>query len=293
MLVVGVVPLLVALSLGRASGNGGGGGAGLALSAGQHWASPLVLGLIALSAAGIAAFIFVERRAREPILDLTLFRTPVFARGNVAIFVVGAAFFSGIVFLPLFMVNVVGLSATRSGATLTPLTLALVVGNVVSGQLVTRFGRYRPFMLGALVVLGGAFALLALTLSPASTQLDVTLKMVLVGIGLGPSIPLYTLAIQNGVSTDRIGVATSMATFFRQMGATIGVALQGTVMASTMASTLAHEASAGHGHPSAAAVKAAFSTAVSNVFRVSVLIVVLGFIVTSRLPELPLRRNNR
>jgi len=274
-----VIPLLVALSLGR--GTVGVPGRAMAVATGYHWTSPLVLGLFALSAASGAVFLAVERRAPEPILDFALFRTPVFAWGNASAFAIGAAFFAGIVFLPLFMVNVVGLSATRSGATLTPLTLSLVFGNIVSGQLVTRMGRYRPLMLGALVVLVFAFLLLGSTLSTDSTQAGVTVKMILVGLGLGPSIPLYTLAIQNGVSPDRIGVATSAATFFRQMGATVGVALQGTVFAAA----LAHGASDG--------LREAFTVATRDVFYLAAAIAVIGFVLTMRLPELPLRKSNR
>jgi EmrB/QacA subfamily drug resistance transporter len=284
-----VVPFLVALSLGRA-GPGVSGSPAAVAAGGYHWSSPLVLALFGLSLVSGAAFVAIERRAPEPILDFSLFRIPIFAWGNAAVFVIGAAFFAGIVFLPLFMVNVVGLSATRSGATLTPLTLALVFGNVVSGQLVTRLGRYRPLMLCALVVLVAAFAVLGFTLSPASTQTGVTLKMILVGLGLGPSIPLYTLAIQNGVSPDRIGVATSTATFFRQMGATIGVALQGTVFAAAMARGAAERAAGGL---EPVELKEVFAAAISDVYRVATLIAIVAFLVTARLPELPLRKSNR
>jgi predicted MFS family arabinose efflux permease len=287
-LTAAVVPLLLALSLGHGVTGGAGADGHPAVSGGGHWGSPLVLGLFGLSVVAGAAFVARERRAPEPILDLRLFRIPVFAWGNAAIFVMGAAFFSGIVFLPLFMVNVVGLSATRSGATLTPLTLAVVAGNVVSGQLVTRIGKYRPLMIGALIILIIAFLDLALELSPSSTQTGVTLRMILVGLGLGPSIPLYTLAVQNGVSPDRIGVATATATFFRQMGATIGVALQGTIFAVA----LAHEM-LGRPGGGALAVKEAFSAATRWVYLVSAGVALVALLLTLRLPGLPLRKSNR
>ncbi|HLV68677.1 MAG TPA: MFS transporter, partial [Polyangiaceae bacterium] len=148
---------------------------------------------------------------------------------------------AAIVFLPLFMVNVVGLSATLAGLTTTPLTFGIVAGNVASGQIVARTGRYKPTMLGALALLIGAFAVMGFTLSPTSTQGEVTLKMAAVGIGLGPSIPLYTLAIQNSVTPDRTGVATASATFFRAMGSTIGVTVMGTVFAGALATNLRTE----------------------------------------------------
>ena len=225
------VPLLVALSLGHREGAVG--------EAGFTWGSPRILGMLALSVVGLIVFGAIERRAREPIVDLALFRIPVFAVGNLATFINGTVFLGAIVFLPLFMVNVVGLSATSSGFTLTPLSLGIVAGNILSGQLVSRWGRYKPLLIGAQVLLLGAFAVMGFTLSPTSTQGELTLKMILVGLGLGPSIPLFTLAIQNGVAPPQMGVATSSATFFRQMGSTLGVALLGTVFGGSLASSMA------------------------------------------------------
>jgi len=289
-LAVAVVPLLVALTLGRSSAaqavaaRVGGRAAAAVAGVGYPWLSAPILGLFALSAVGLAAFVRRERRAPDPLLDLALFKNPVFAWGNAAVFTVGASFFAGIVFLPLFMVNVVGLSATRSGLTMTPLTLGLVAGNVLSGQIVSRLGRYRGLMLVALGLLMIAFALMGFTIGTSSTQAGVTLKMILVGVGLGPSIPLYTLAIQNGVSPRQIGVATASATFFRQMGATVGVAMLGTVFANVLA---AHLGTGDH-----QAVREAFAAASRSVYQVGLGVVALAAVLTAKLPELPLRKTN-
>lgn len=231
-LMLAVVPLLLALSLGR------GGSAPADETGGYPWGSGRILGLFALSALGFGLFVLAERRAEDPLIDLDLFRNRIFAVGNATVFILGAGFLSAVVFLPLFMVNVVGLSATRSGLTLTPLTLGVVAGNVLAGQLVSRIGHYRVLMLVSLVVLTVGYALMGFTLSPGSTQAEVTAKMVLVGVGMGPSLPLYTLAIQNAVPPGQVGVATSAVTFFRQIGSTIGVALLGTVFAATLASSM-------------------------------------------------------
>ncbi|WP_208719181.1 MDR family MFS transporter [Corallococcus sicarius] len=225
-LAVAVVPLLLALSLGH--------GAATPRPGGFAWGSAPILGLFTLSAVGLGLFVWRERRAKEPLLDPSLFRLRAFTAGNAAVFIIGAVFLASVTFLPLFMVNVVGLSATHSGLTLTPLTLGVVAGNVLSGQLVSRLGRYKAVMLGSLLLLGVGFAVMAFTLTPDSSQAEVTVKMVLVGLGLGPSIPLYTVAVQNAVPPQRIGVATSATTFFRQLGMTVGVALLGTVFAGTL-----------------------------------------------------------
>jgi len=218
-LLVAVVPFLVALSLGRGAGS-------------TRWA------LLAISLLGVIGFIAAERRAAEPLLDLRLFENKIFAVGNLATFTLGAGFLGAIVFLPLYMVNVVGLSATAAGLTLTPLTFGIVAGNIGSGQIVARMGKYKPLMIiGNLILLVG-FALLALTLQPDSTMGEVTAKMVLLGVGMGPSIPLYTLAVQNAVPTRDLGVATASVTFFRQIGSTLGVTVLGAAFAMTLVAGL-------------------------------------------------------
>jgi MFS family permease len=143
-------------------------------------------------------------------------------------------------------------------------------------------------MLGALALLMGAFALMGFTLGVASTQAEVTLKMILVGVGLGPSIPLYTLAIQNGLPPHQIGVATASATFFRQMGATVGVAMLGTVFANVLVGEMgAHLAAQGP-----EALREGFVVATRSVYQVGLGLVVLAALLTFKLPELPLRKTN-
>lgn len=194
--------------------------------------------MFALAAVGLVAFIFTERRAKEPIIPLGLFKNRTFATGNAASFALGAGFLAAIVFLPLFMVIVVGLSATNAGLTIMPLTFGIVFGNIISGQIVSRIGRYKPLMLIGLSILCLAFIIMGFTLSPASTQAEVTFKMILMGLGLGPAIPLYTLAVQNAVSPAVAGVASSTVLFFRSMGSTIGVAILGSIFANTFGAQL-------------------------------------------------------
>ena len=229
-LAVGVIPLLFGLSLGKSTLTPG--------ETGFLWTSWQILAMFAVAAVGIAVFLWVERRAPDPLMKLSLFKNRVFSVGTLATFVLGMAFLGPIIFLPLFMVNVVGLSATNSGLTITPLALALVAGNILSGQLVSRIGKYKPIMLTSLVLLAVAFVVMGLTLTPDSTQLSVTLKMILVGLGLGPSIPLYTLAIQNAADPRLTGQVTSSVTFFRNLGQVVGVALLGTIFANTLTQQL-------------------------------------------------------
>ncbi|MBE2252924.1 MAG: DHA2 family efflux MFS transporter permease subunit [Myxococcus sp.] len=230
LLAVGVVPLLLGASLGRAVLREG--------DVGYLWTSPPMLAMGLLVVVGLFGFVAWELKVKHPLVDLSLFKVPAVKWGVAAMFVLGAAFLTPMVFLPLFMVNVVGVTATASGLTISPLVMGIVAGNVLSGQLASRFGRYKPFMLVALVVLTVGFLVMGFTLTASSTQSEVTLKMVLLGLGLGPSIPLYTLAVQNAVPPHQMGVATSMTTFFRSMGSTVGVAIVGSLFATTFSESV-------------------------------------------------------
>ena len=216
-LLTALIPLLLALSLGKTAVNPG--------DTGFLWGSVEIIGMFVLSAVALVVFVLIEQRAKDPLVDMHLFSNKTFTIANLAAFVIGMGFFGAIIFLPIFMQNVVGLSATASGFAGLPLVIGLVIGNILSGQLVSRFGRYKPLMLAGLVILTVGFTIVGFTLTPQSTFWEVFAKMILLGLGLGPSIPLYTLAVQNAVSPEKIGVATSAATFFRSMGSTVGLAI--------------------------------------------------------------------
>ena len=196
------------------------------------WEAWATVALFAGGMALLSAFVARSRRTPSPILDLTLFRNRVFSRANTATFFIGASFMSVTIFLPLFLVNVLGVSATRAGAALIPFSLGIVFGATVAGQIVHRVG-YRPQMfVGALLFLATVVALA--TMGSDVSYGRVTLYMVLAGVGVGPSMPLFTLAIQNAVDVHHVGQATSASQFFRQTGATVGAALMGTVLASSL-----------------------------------------------------------
>jgi len=177
-------------------------------------------------------FVGRSRRSVSPILDLRLFRNQVFRTANATTFFFGSAFMSVTIFLPLFLVNVLGVSATRAGAALIPFSLGIVFGATFAGQVVERIG-YRRQLLGGGLLFLAAVVLLA-TMGVSVSYWRVTLYMVFAGVGIGPSMPLFTLAIQNAVDVRFIGQATSASQFFRQMGATVGAATMGTVLGSTL-----------------------------------------------------------
>jgi EmrB/QacA subfamily drug resistance transporter len=229
-LIVSVVPLLLALSLGNSNPQPG--------QTAFAWNSWQIMALFATFVVGLIAFLFTERRAKDPLLDLSLFQNRTFALGNLASFVLQSAFFAAFVFLPLFMVNVVGLSATLSGLTTTPMTFGLIVSSIISGILTSRYGRYKPVMLGSLLIMFAGFLIMGFTLSSESNQLEVSLKMIIIGLGLGASGALYSLAVQNALPSEKTGVATASVNFFQQLGGTVGLAVIGTVFASSLTSGL-------------------------------------------------------
>ena len=222
-LLLGLAPLIIALQLDRAQ---------------FPWSSAVTIGMLLFSAVMLGAFVLRSLRSSNPVLDLSLFRNPVFRSSSVALFFQGAAFLSTIAFLPLFMINVVGVSATGAGLTLVPLSLGVVFGSVVAGQLVSYFGRYRLLILvGGVLLFVGIFLLSRMT--PDVSLAQVTFYMVIAGLGIGPSMPLYTLAIQNAVDTRQLGQATSASQFFRQIGGAIGTAVLGTVLTVTLTAAFA------------------------------------------------------
>lgn len=219
-LLLGILPILLALSLG-----------------GQEypWGSWQVLGLFGLGAVGVLVLILVEKRATEPILPFDLFGNRTFVLGNTAaLLIAGVAFFGAIVFLPIYMVLVVGESASAAGLTVMPLTLGLVVSSFISGQIVSRVGKYKLLLLiGTVLVFAGYWTMTGLTID--TTRAQMTWRMILLGIGIGPALPIYLLAVQNAVNPHEMGAATSSSQFFRQIGSTVGVAVFGTILATTLA----------------------------------------------------------
>lgn len=222
LLVAGFLPLVLALQLDKAR---------------FPWNSPWTLGLLAVSALVLAAFALSALRSANPALELRLFRNRVYATSIPALFFTGAAFLSLVVFLPLFMVNVVGVSSTRAGVSLIPVSAGLVFGSALTGQLVSRFGHYKLQMLAGGALLAAGLFLLS-RLSVDSGYWQITFYMLLCGLGLGPTFPLYTLAVQNAVEPRHLGQATGTSIFFRQIGGTVGVAVMGTVLAGVLAASL-------------------------------------------------------
>jgi EmrB/QacA subfamily drug resistance transporter len=192
------------------------------------WTDPAVGGLIGAALLLGAVFVLIEARAREPIIPLGMFRNRTYTSSIVSTFLVSFGFFGAIVFLPRWFQFVNGSSATESGYQIFPLLIGLIGSSIISGLIVSRTGRYKAVILGGLGLM--TVGLLLMTQLRAETDLPVIwLWMFIAGIGIGPTLSVFTIVVQNAVPFSQLGVATSNLTFFRQIGGSVGLAVTGTI----------------------------------------------------------------
>ena len=196
------------------------------------WESWMTICLIITGCLLLAAFVRRSRIAPGPILEMRLFADPVFRRANASTFFFGASLMSVSLFLPLFLVNVLGVSATQAGAALIPFSLGIVFSATLAGQIVNRVGYKPQIVLGSLIFVS-ATSLLA-TMGPEVPYSRVAIFTVMCGLGVGPAMPLFTLAVQNAADVRFIGQVTSASLFFRQIGATVGAAVMGSLLGTTL-----------------------------------------------------------
>ena len=201
------------------------------------WKTSKTLTALAIALALILLFIFQESRAKEPILPLTLFKNHTFSVTSVMAFIIGAGMFGAIIMLPLYLQVVKGDSATSAGLKLIPFMIGIVSMSIVSGKMITKHGHYKRFPIIGLALMTVGIAMLS-TLTATTPFWKLSIYAILIGAGLGFSMQTVVIALQNSVDFRDLGVATSANTFFRSIGATIGVALFGTVYASRLAHNL-------------------------------------------------------
>jgi EmrB/QacA subfamily drug resistance transporter len=265
------------------------------------WTSRPMIGLLVGAIVLFAALPFVESRAKEPILPLELFRNRTFGVTSTVGFVVGFALFGSVTFLPLYLQVVKGYSPTRSGLLMTPMMVGVLTTSILSGNLITKLGRYRMFPIAGTAI--ATVGLLLLARLEADTPTSVAARdMLVLGLGIGLVMQVLVLAAQNSVAHRLLGVATSVSTMSRQIGGTIGVAVFGAIFSNR----LAHEVSArlpGARVPTSAnpevvrhlppaihdAYVAAVATALHPVFLTAAAVMLVGFGLTWLLHDVPLR----
>jgi MFS family permease len=268
------------------------------------WSSPTTIGLAVGAVVLLTSFVLAELRAAEPIIPMSLFRGSVFPVAGAIGFIVGFALFGAITFLPQYQQIVRGASATGSGLQLLPLMAGILITSIGSGQLITRFGRYRPYpIVGTAVMTLGLFLLSRLgTETSAATA---GLYMFVLGAGLGLVMQVLVLAVQNSVDPRDLGTATSATTFFRSIGGSFGVSIFGSIFNSQLADNLRDRLPSSAGSSLSGSVSAsqldqlpaalqsiyrsAFTDAIQTVFLVAVPFAVAAFVLTWFLREIPLR----
>jgi EmrB/QacA subfamily drug resistance transporter len=300
ILVAGTSALLLALSLGGKAGNGG-----------FAWGSAQIVGLFALGAALLIAFVRWESKAAEPILPLRLFRNKVFTVANIMGFILGFVMFGAIIFLPLYLQVVKGVSPTVSGLELLPLMVGVLAMSIGSGRIISAIGRYKMFPIIGMVLTLAAFSLLSL-IKVDTSYARLAGEFVLLGAGLGSIMQVLVLAIQNSVAYTDMGVGTSSNTFFRSMGSSLGVAVFGAIATNSLTAyirghlpagpqqqqvldALNKQTSATRAHAPAAIqqlVDAAWVHSIAHTFLWTLPLAAIGLLLAFMLPEKRLSRHS-
>ena len=277
------------------------------------WGSPFMVGLAVAGVVLGVLFVLAERRAVEPVLPLDLFANRVFSAASAIGFVVGFAMFGALTFLPLFFQVVKGVSPTASGLRLFPMMGGLLVASIGSGQIVSRWGRYKVFpVVGTALMTLGLFAMSHIGVTTGEAV--IAAYMVVFGLGLGLVMQVLVVSVQNAVSYEELGTATSGVTFFRSIGGSFGTAVFGAIFANVLAGNLATQlrmigithipggAAAGIDNPALVArlpdrvhqaVSVAIADSIDRVFLIGVPIGLLAFGLSWLLPEIELRKSVR
>lgn len=267
------------------------------------WGSPTIIGLFVGAAMALGVFVVVERRAAEPILPIRLFGSPVFTVCCVLSFVVGFAMLGAMTFLPTYMQYVNGVSATTSGLRTLPMVLGMLVTSTGSGTIVGRTGRYKIFPVAGTALMALAFLLMS-RMQPSTSALIQSLYLVILGAGIGLSMQVLILIVQNTSNFEDLGVATSGVTFFRTIGSSFGAAIFGSLFVNFLNGRIGPALAASGAPPSAvsspgalhrqphdvaAPIVAAYAESLTQVFLWAAPVALVGFVLALFLREIPLR----
>ncbi len=242
------------------------------------WGSIQIISLFITALVSTIIFIFIERKVSEPVLPLDLFKNKIFTVSMILIFLMGVGMFGAIIYVPLFAQLALGVTATNSGTILTPLMLSFVASSIVSGQLISRTGKYK--WLAVFGLLDAAISVYFLsTMTASTTSLELLVRMLGTGIGLGLTMPIFTLAVQNAFDHSKLGVATASTQLFRSIGGTVGTAVLGGVLNNRLAN-------------SPIKTREVFASSITEVFFIASILLGVSFVISFLLKEIPLRKTH-
>ncbi|MFC0113467.1 MDR family MFS transporter [Kibdelosporangium aridum] len=270
------------------------------------WGSPTIIWMAAGSVVALVLFVVVEMRAAEPMLPMRLFRSPVFTVSSIMSFIVGFAMLGGVTYLPTYLQYVQGASATGSGLRMLPLVCGLLVAAMITGQVISKTGRYRAFPIVGSLLISGGLVLLSL-MDASSTFWTISGYMLVLGLGVGLVMPVPTVVVQSTSDYSDLGVATSGVSFLRTLGSSFGVAIFGTIYANQLPKHLTPVTPPGidprivlnvngvHALPPAvkAPVIQAYVDTLQTMFLAAAPVGLLAFVVALFLKEVPLRDTSR
>jgi EmrB/QacA subfamily drug resistance transporter len=268
------------------------------------WNSPIIVGLAVVAVVGAVSFGFVERSAAQPIMPGHLFRDRNFNLTTIAGLISGVAMFGALAYLPTYLQMVVGANATEAGFLMTPTMAALLVASIVSGQLVSRTGRYKWLPISGMIIVAVSMLLLS-TLTPAMPVWVVCSFLAVMGVGLGMSMQILILIVQNSFPVTQVGTATAANNYFRQIGASLGSAVVGGLFTANLTTLLAERLSGTAGNAGLAnsftpalvhdlppairdIVIGAYNDALTPVFLYMVPLIVVGVVLLCFVKEKPL-----
>lgn len=207
------------------------------------WGSSQIVGLFACTLVALVIFIWVESRVKSPVLPLSLFKNGIVTISNVIGFIMNAGMMGALMYTPFFVQGVMGISPTYSGYVTMPMSIGMVVTSAISGQLITKTGKYKR-----IAIIGIIIMVIGMMIMHYMNTISVTvLSMIVFGFGLGLGMPVFSLTVQNAVSPKDLGVATASSQLFRNLGGTIGIAVMGTIMSTGMTNKLQEILASGRG----------------------------------------------
>lgn len=236
------------------------------------WGSEQIVLLFGFAFLALSFFVSIERIVKMPILPLELFKEPIFSVSSVLTFFLGVGMFGVISYIPLFAQKVMGITATDSGTVLSPMTLGMIFSSVLSGQILSRTGRYKWMAVLGMIISPIAIFTLS-TMDATTSSWGLAARMVAVGVGIGLTMPILNIAVQNAFDRSKTGVVTASVQLFRSIGGTVGVTLLGTVFNDGMARS-----------------NGDMAQSLSRVFLVGSVMMVIAFFVSLFLKEIPLKR---